>query len=213
MSNDLSSKKNYAFNILAHEAAKESAEYIKKYLNKAIITDTGWWVIAVSKIEVKGLCLEFGVHTGKSINFLSKEKPKQIWHGFDSFVGFQEDWKGGFFAKGQFSLKGEKPKVNKNVILIKGFFKKTLPKFLKQHKDKVSLMHIDCDTYESTKEVLDIVSSKRLVPNTRILFDEYHSYIGWKNGEFKAWQEFVIKHKIKYKYEMFGIRQALVKIC
>ena len=206
-------KKNNAFDILYNEAAKESAEYIKKYLNEAIITDAGWWVIAASKIEVKGLCLEFGVHTGKSINFLSKEKPKQIWYGFDSFVGFQEDWKGGFFAKGQYSLKGEKPEVNENVILIKGFFKKTLPKFLKQHKDKVSLMHIDCDTYESTKEVLDIVSPKRLVPNTRILFDEYHSYIGWKNGEFKAWQEFVKKHKIKYKYEMFGERQALVKIC
>ena len=206
-------KKNNAFDILYNEAAKESAEYIKKYLNEAIITDAGWWVIAASKIEVKGLCLEFGVHTGKSINFLSKEKPKQIWYGFDSFVGFQEDWKGGFFAKGQYSLKGEKPEVNENVILIKGFFKKTLPKFLKQHKDKVSLMHIDCDTYESTKEVLDIVGSERLVPNTRILFDEYHSYIGWKNGEFKAWQEFVKKHKIKYKYEMFGERQALVKIC
>ena len=93
-------KKNNAFDILYNEAAKESAEYIKKYLNEAIITDAGWWVIAASKIEVKGLCLEFGVHTGKSINFLSKEKPKQIWYGFDSFVGFQEDWKGGFFAKG-----------------------------------------------------------------------------------------------------------------
>ena len=172
-------RKNNAFDILYYEAAKQSAKYIKKYLYETIVSDRSLWIIAASKIEVKGLCLEFGVHTGKSINFLSKEKPK----------------------------------VNKNVILIKGFFKKTLPKFLKQHKDKVSLMHIDCDTYESTKEVLDIVSSKRLVPNTRILFDEYHSYIGWKNGGFKAWQKFVKKHKIKYKYEMFGERQALVKIC
>ena len=206
-------RKNNAFDILYYEAAKQSAKYIKKYLNETIVSDRSWWIIAASKIEVKGLCLEFGVHTGTSINFLSKQKPKQIWYGFDSFVGFQEDWKGGYFAKGMFSLKGKKPKVNKNVVLIKGFFKKTLPKFLKQHKDKVSFMHIDCDTHQSTKEVLDIVGPERLVPNTRILFDDYHSYIGWKNGGFKAWQKFVKKHKIKYKYEMFGERQALVKIC
>ena len=86
--------------------------------------------------------------------------------------------------------------------------KKNSKKFVKQHKDKVSFMHIDCDTHESTKEVLDIVGPERLVPNTRILFDDYHSYIGWKNGGFKAWQKFVKKHKIKYKYEMFGECQA-----
>ena len=73
-------------------------------------------------------------------------------------------------------------------------------------------MHIDCDTYESTKEILNIIGKDRLTNGTRILFDEYLSYIGWKEGEFKAWQEFVLENKIKYKYEMFGRRQALIKI-
>ena len=73
-------------------------------------------------------------------------------------------------------------------------------------------MHIDCDTYESTKEVLNILNSKKLISGTLILFDEYLSYVGWKQGEFKAWQEFVKENNIKYKYEMFGERQALVKI-
>tara|TARA_Y100000114_G_C11662360_1_gene279674 strand:+ start:96 stop:728 length:633 start_codon:yes stop_codon:yes gene_type:complete len=205
-------RKNTAFDILYYEAAKESADYIKKYRDEAIIADEGWWLIAVNKIKIKGLLLEFGVYKGKSLNFFSSQKPNHTWYGFDSFTGFQEDWKGGYFAKGMYSLKGIEPKMNNNVKLIKGLFKKTLPKFLKNTKDPVSFMHVDCDTYESTKEVLDILGPKRLVSNTRILFDEYTSYIGWKNGEFKAWQEFVKKHKVKYKYEMFGERQALIKI-
>ena len=204
-----------AYDFLYEEAAKESARYIKKYLKDVIIADFGWWEVAIAKIKVSqidGLCMEFGVYNGDSINYFSKACPNKIWFGFDSFEGFQEDWRGGYFAKGNYSLDGKKPKVNKNVKLIKGWFKDTLPKFLKLNNDKICFVHIDCDTYESTKEVLNILTSKKLTPGTLILFDEYLSYVGWKQGEFKAWQEFVKKNKIKYKYEMFGERQALVKI-
>ena len=201
-----------AYEILYEEAAKESAEYIKKYLKEVVITDVGWWNIAPSKIEVQGLCLEFGVYEGNSINHMAACRPDLTWYGFDSFVGLQEDWKGGIMAKGAFSLGGKLPDVKENVKLIKGWFKDTLPNFLLSHNQPISLMHIDCDTYESTKEILNIIGKDRLVSGTRILFDEYLSYIGWKEGEFKAWQEFVTKYNIDYKYEMFGRRQALIKI-
>ena len=201
-----------AFDILYEEEAKESAKYIKPYISEAIITDGGWWDSAVSKIEIEGLCLELGVYKGTSINFFSKNKPEKIWYGFDSFVGFQEDWKGGYFSKGYFSLDGKLPKVNNNVRLIIGYFKDTLPGFLKGMDKNISFLHVDCDTYESTIEALNIIGSERFVPGTRILFDEYISYIGWRHGEFKAWQEFVKNNNIKYKYELFGPRQALVKI-
>ena len=49
-------RKNNAFDILYYEAAKQSAKYIKKYLNETIVSDRSWWIIAASKIEVKGLC-------------------------------------------------------------------------------------------------------------------------------------------------------------
>ena len=202
-----------SFDLLYEEAAKDSADYIRKYIDEAIITDGGWWGIASNKIEVDGLCLEFGVHVGISINYFSNAKPNITWYGFDSFEGFQEDWKGGYFGKASFSLDGKLPGVNKNVKLIKGWFKDTLPDFLKEHKEKIAFINMDCDTYESTKQVLDMIGPERLVPNTRILFDEYLCYIGWKNGEFKAWQEFVKKHKLSYKYELFATRQALIKIC
>ena len=110
-------------------------------------------------------------------------------------------------------MNGKIPKVNKNVKLIKGWFKDKLPNFLKVMSKNIAFINMDCDTYESTKQVLDIIGPERLVPNTRILFDEYHSYIGWKFGEYKAWQDFVKEHNIKYKYEMFGPRQSLIKIC
>ena len=57
-----------------------------------------------------------------------------------------------------------------------------------------------------------MIGKDKFKTGSRILFDEYMSYIGWKEGEFKAWKEFVIKNNIKYKYELFGRRQALVKI-
>jgi len=201
-----------AFDVLYEEATKDSANYIKKYISKVIITDGGWWNVALSKIEVEGLCMELGVYEGTSINFFSKHAPKKTWYGFDSFLGFQEDWKGGYFSKGDFSLKGKPPLVNNNVKLIKGYFKDTLPGFLKGMDKDIAFLHVDCDTYESTIEALNIIGSKRFIPNTRILFDEYISYIGWRYGEYRAWQEFVKKNNLTYKYELFGLRQALVKI-
>lgn len=201
-----------AFDILYEEATKDSAEYIKKYISEVIITDGGWWNVALSKIEINGLCIELGVYDGTSINFFSKNSPDKTWYGFDSFLGFQEDWKGGYFSKGDFSLKGKPPLVNNNVKLIKGYFKDTLPGFLKGMDKNISFLHVDCDTYESTIEALDIIGPERFVPGTRILFDEYISYIGWRHGEFKAWQEFVKNNNLKYKYELFGLRQALIKI-
>ena len=201
-----------AYDILYEEAAHKSAEYIKKFIDKAIITDGGWWKVALNKIKLDGLCIELGVYQGRSINFFAHHKPNITWYGFDSFHGFKEDWMGGFFSEGEYSTDGQLPKVNNNVRLIKGFFKDTLPNFLKEKKQNISFLHVDCDTYESTKEALEIISSKRFVTNTIILFDEYISYVGWEHGEFKAWKEFVKKNNIKYKYEMFGLRQALVRI-
>ena len=200
------------FDILYTEAAKESAEYIKKFLNDAIVSENGWWDIALNNIVGNKLCLEFGVYKGESINYFSNNKKDLTWYGFDSFYGLQEDWKGGFYAKNHFSLEGKKPEVNKNVILINGWFKNTLPIFLKNNKEKISFIHIDCDTYQSTKDVFDNIKFDRFENNSIILFDEYMGYINWKNHEFKAWQEYVKDNNVNYKYVAFGIRQAIVKI-
>ena len=65
-----------AYDFLYEEAAKEAADYIKKYLKDVIITDFGWWEITLQKIKhskINGLCMEFGVHQGKSINYFSEK--------------------------------------------------------------------------------------------------------------------------------------------
>ena len=63
----------------------------------------------------------------------------------------------------------------------------------------VALLHVDCDLYSSTVTILDNLH-KQIVPGTVIVFDEYINYPGWQLDEFKAWQEYVKKHNIRYEY-------------
>jgi len=200
------------YDLFYDEANKKSYNYLKKYINKAIFCEEGWWNIALDKINEEGLCLEFGVYKGVSLNYFSNYLPNRKWYGFDSFCGLQEDWKGGFFAKGYFNLKGNIPTFNKNVTLVIGWFKQTLSNFLNNNNESISFIHIDCDTYESTKDVLDCIKKERLQKGCIILFDEYFGYINWENHEFKAWKEYVKKNKINYEYIAFGERQAVIKI-
>lgn len=210
--NDLYLLTKRTYDLFYDEANKKSYNYLKKYINKAIFCEEGWWDIALNKINNDGLCLEFGVYTGISLKYFSNYLPNRKWYGFDSFCGLQEDWKGGFFAKGYFDVKGNIPIFNKNVTLIKGWFKDTLSNFLKNNNENISFIHIDCDTYESTKDVFDNINKKRLQKGCIILFDEYFGYINWENNEFKAWKEYVKKNKINYEYVAFGERQAVIKI-
>ena len=106
------------YEFLKKEAIEESVEYIKPFLNEVIICQSGWWNIALEKINKNGLCLEFGVYKGESLNYFSDKLKNKVWYGFDSFYGLQEDWKGGWFSKNHFNLNGEKPAVNKNVVLM-----------------------------------------------------------------------------------------------
>ena len=198
--------------ILCDEAIAESVKYIKKLKYKPMLYLEGWWTETCNQINTKGLCLEFGVFEGESINYFSDKFKDRIWYGFDSFEGLQENWSGGYHGKGWFSKQGQIPVVNKNVKIIKGWFKNTLPTFFKKNKEKISFIHIDCDTYQSTKDVLDNINPKLLQKNTLILLDEYISYWGWKENVFKAWKEYVNKHNIKYKYVLFGKGQGLVRI-
>jgi len=195
-------------------AFKSSANYISKNMDNAILFDhnTKLWDHAFKHGFIDGLFLEFGVHRGTSINYFSKliskndllQKKFPTIFGFDSFRGLQEDWAGSInMTKGYFDLKGKLPKVHDNVKLISGYFSATLPIFLKEHQNIVSFMHIDADTYQSTKEVLNSIVG-RIRKGSIIIFDEYTGYPGWENGEFKAWQEIVKKHKIKYTYLGFS---------
>jgi len=159
---------------------------------------------------------EFGVLTGTSIKFIENLRIKKgiteqiLVHGFDSFEGLQEDWAGSFgMTKGYFNVSGKLPRVSRRIKLYKGFFADTLPSFLDDNPEPIAFMHLDADTYESTKYVLSQVIS-RIRIGTIIIFDEYIGYPGWKNGEFLAFQEIVNEYGIKYKY--LGVSTGAVSI-
>ena len=169
--------------------------------------------IILQSIEMSnksGLFLEFGVAGGYSINFIAKRVGNNV-HGFDSFEGLNEECNGHKIKA--FSLEGEIPKVEDNVIIYKGYFDETVEPFFRKNSEKISLLHIDCDLYSSTQTVLN-ASIQNLTAGSIILFDEMIGYDGFENHEFKAFVEFVDKNKINFECICMSYLtgQVLIKI-
>lgn len=202
------------YQLLRERSIAQSADYAAEHLNQAMIFNAPaqLWNYAASSARLEGgSILEFGVFKGRSINHFSNIFKTETLHGFDSFEGLAEDWTGYHLPKGTFDLAGKLPKVNSNVVLHKGWFDKTLPKFLQDNASNIRLCHIDCDTYDSSLYVLKAIS-ERLTKGSVIVFDEYYGYPNWQLGEFAAWQEVCADAQIKYKYIAFSDMQVAVEI-
>jgi len=157
--------------------------------------------LGFEKARVDGLVLEFGVRHGTSIRQLAALSGQAV-HGFDSFEGLPEVWH--LEPKGSYTTKGEIPEVPKNVTLHAGWFENTLPGFLKDHREPVRFLNIDCDIYSSTRTVLDALAAQ-IVSGTVIVFDEYIGNEHWREDEFKAFQETVAKNGWSYEYLCFSL--------
>lgn len=170
------------------KAAMQSADYYEQHLltTRAFDSDLDLLSAAVALAQPHGLFLEFGVAIGRTITPIARRRPSDLVYGFDSFERLPEDWRSGYL-KGRFS--GDLPDVPRNVTLIKGWFNQTLPDFLAEHNEKVSLLHVDCDLYSSTKCILDLLAD-RIGSGTVIVFDEFWNYPGWQDHEAKAFDEF-----------------------
>lgn len=204
-------------NELIMDAMRESALFIKQNMAKAVVFQwrhRGDYFLkyVLSKVSKDGLLLGVGVYNANSINYFANLRPQQEFHGFYSFEGLPEDWSGWQLDKGTFSMDGMMPKVRENVTLHKGWFEKTIPEFSKQHKnEKIAFMHIDCDTYVSTKNIFTHLGD-RLQSGTVIVFDEYFNYPSWKEHEYKAFSEFCDANNIKFHYCAFCYEKAAVII-
>lgn len=204
-------------NLLLKEAIKDSADFAKTNMSDAMMffDHQGIWdytISLISKQNKPGHILEFGVYQGTSINYFAKQLPKQVFFGFDSFEGLQEDWKGWSLRKGAFNLNGKLPEVESNVKLVKGWFNESLPTFIHSNPiEQLNCLHIDCDTYEATVCVFEELE-KQIKPGTLILFDEYFGYRGWEQGEYKAFEELTKRANLKFKYLAFAKCQVLVEI-
>ena len=180
----------------------------------------GWIREFIEKSGIVGSYWEFGVFQGESMKEAQYILRDVVAHyiGFDSFKGLPVlkhhlDKRGSKyspeFVQGNYKSISEKF-VRENIIsagmpadklfLFPGFFDKTLnfknfKSFLKDKKKIPSVIYIDVDLYESTKQVLDFIYPL-LQTGCWILFDDYWCYRGASQfGTQKAIKEFLGEHK------------------
>jgi hypothetical protein len=181
-------------------AADESADFLAKnmgmavpYADKLALLDA-----SISRVDrgLNGAYCEFGVYTGGTINHIASRVDGLV-HGFDSFEGLPADWRPGF-AAGAFAVKNL-PGVRQNVRLYKGWFKDSLPVFIKSHPEALAFGHLDADLYASTKDVFDALGD-HIVAGTVLQFDEFFNYPDWQDGESKAFFEFCKSRSAEFEY-------------
>jgi hypothetical protein len=183
-------------------ALAETVSFIEQHMPKSRSFGDRFELLRFALEQVEpglrdALYCEFGVFEGESINFIADLTPDKKIHGFDSFEGLPEDWRGGF-RKGAFAIP-RLPKVRKNVVLYKGWFNESLPQFRRDTAEPLAFAHLDADLYSSTRTVLEELSEK-VVAGTVLVFDEFFNYPGWQEGEQRAWQEFVDKNEVQFTY-------------
>ena len=171
-------------------------------------------LMKMCEILINPLCisnkhvLEFGVWKGDSLMGIRTILDHDFKiYGFDSFLGLPEDWPETGYKKGDFSLNGFVPDnlAKSDMKIFAGWFKDTIPEYLKE-ADDIALMHIDCDIYSSTIDILYSGIRKHIKQGTYIVFDDWH-YLPIDRGESKdeglhnqkAFKEWAKCYKVKYR--------------
>ena len=169
---------------------------------------------ALRKVNLTGHVMEFGVYRGSTLKIMSDRFSSQTVWGFDSFEGLPETW----FKKsqvdsrrsqhppGKFALSPEELQEvmnqfeKKRVKFVPGWFDQTIVPWMGDNPGVVSFLHIDCDLYSSTLDILNLLND-RIVPGTVIVFDEMYpwnnveQYDLWSQGEFRALGEWIGNHQ------------------
>ena len=189
---------------LQRQALRETVDFVAANLPLYLGYPTRLALLerAIELAPAKGLVLEFGVYKGRSINLIASRMPERTIYGFDSFAGSPEPW---LYRRHAFGDVEGLPPVRENCVLVKGCFAETLPRFLKRSGEPCAFIHIDSDLYSSAKVILEHLED-RIVAETVILFDEFFNYPGWKNGEHRAFHEFVARTGVEFKYIGFTYR-------
>lgn len=144
-------------------------------------------VLQSDKVTRSGTWAEFGVAGGNSLRRITRLRgDARVW-AFDTFTGLPEEWKrkddcvhlAGHFAQDKI------PNVP-GAHIVSGLFQDTLPAW--NPPDPITLLHIDCDLYSSTRCVFGYVLP-RLAPGAIIVFDEILEYPGFEEHEMRALYE------------------------
>ena len=147
---------------------------------------------AAVNVGKSGPWLEFGVHQGRSARWLLGHLPADgQLHLFDSFAGLPAAW-GDRLPQGHFALdRKERPRFNdRRVRMHVGLFADTLPGYRKANPVPPALVHIDCDLYESTRDVLAGIGSL-IGPGCILACDELYNFEGYEAHEYRALTEWL----------------------
>ncbi len=157
-----------AFDLFREEEIKSSYNYFKKFFKSSIF---------LNKENIRPYAIK---------KALEKHKPNFSYIEFGVFKGKSIN----LFGK---ILKKYKAKIY-------GFdsFEGLNEDWMGTRKNlKINFLHMDLDTYPSTKYVLKKIK-KYLLNDAIILFDELYNMEGWKVGEFKALTEEFKKKEYRY---------------
>ena len=165
------------------------------------------------KGEEIGDYLEFGVFNGNSMASLHEARQKMLikqmrLFGFDAFEGLSagaEKEDGGVWKKGFYACSLEQTHhclIRRNIspddiYWIKGWYDQTLTNDTAKKFDiqNIGIAFIDCDTYSSSKSVLDFLTPLIKQPLIVCLDDWKLNDLDLKNmGEYRSFNEFLEKN-------------------
>lgn len=88
--------------------------------------------------------------------------------------------------------------ADERVVISEGWFSETLPKL--PQDSRFALIHIDCDLYSSTMDILDGLLGRGLLePGALIYFDDWDCNASRPDlGERKAWADAVDKYEVEF---------------
>ena len=207
-----------AYQYFKEDEIRDCYHHFKKYFYDAVFLNSGKsmrkYAIgeALSNHQPGYFYLEFGVYTGNSLNQFSKILGDIKIYGFDSFEGLKEDMIGGYpdNPKGQFNRNKQPPHLNTNCVPVVGWIQDTLPVFISETPNlKINFVHIDTDTYPTTKFLLQEIKP-HLVDGSILIFDEFYNFPGWRVGEFRAFNE--VFDEDEYVFLAFSINAPQVVI-
>jgi hypothetical protein len=204
--------------LMRKDAVLDSFNYAKENMKDAYSFLDRFEGLSLSIEEAKRrfpsrkLVMEFGVYKGGMINYQARKFPELNFVGFDSFEGLQGQWSG-MAPEKTFDLGGKLPRVRSNVELMKGWFAESGPRWKAENpgSDVPLLVHIDCDTYAATVDVLEFCSDY-VEHGLAIHFDDYFGFPNWRTGGFKALKEMSEQRRWRLTYLSYGTKEAAVLV-
>lgn len=178
----------------------------------------------VRESRIEGDYFEFGVASGRSAVSAIRAAALYDWkaparfHLFDSFQGLpalgevdagSEQFKEGDFAHSRESVIAHLERRGvwdpSRIALYEGWFADTLDARLQASfpPGSAAIVHIDCDLYESTRDVLNFVTPL-LQPGTLMLLDDWNCFRGSNTaGERRAVREWIGRDDVPWELEHY----------